>query len=257
MRNWSENPLDLPVVGRSSMDIVKSYSESCSVLSDLWFLRAVMPTVLLALTFILWYHSNRTGEKPKLPLPPGSLGLPMIGETLALVFQGKSFFEDRLKRYGSVYKTHLLGSPMIRVCGPDNVRKVLLSENKLVTVYWPTSVRALLGDGTVSSAIGNLHRTRRRALQKAFGYEALCEYLPVMQKVVKDHIRRWCQEDVVYGYQECKNMTFAVSAETLVGFNMESEKHQSLVKVFDLFVENLFCLPFRLPGLGFSKVTVF
>ncbi|KAK3746956.1 hypothetical protein RRG08_030366 [Elysia crispata] len=260
MRNLSQTYLDLPAVlnpnvgnESTSMDIVKSDSDSWTFLSDLSLLRAVMPTVLVAVSLLAWYYGASLDKKPKLPLPPGSLGLPIIGETLSLMFQGQRFFEDRRERYGSVYKTHLLGSPIIRVCGPDNVRKILLSENKLVTVYWPTSVRALLGDGTVSNAIGNLHRTRRRALQRAFCYEALSEYLPVMQKVVRDHIRRWCLEKVVYGYQECKNMTFAVSAETLVGFNMESEKHKSLVHVFDVFVENLFCLPFQIPGLGFSK----
>ncbi|RUS78442.1 hypothetical protein EGW08_013788 [Elysia chlorotica] len=224
-----------------------------TLLSDLSLLRAVMPTVLLIVSFLAWYHGATSSKKSKLPLPPGSLGLPIIGETLSLVFQGPKFFDGRRERYGSVYKTHLLGSPLIRVSGPDNVRKILLSENKLVTVYWPSSVRALLGEGTVSSAMGNLHRTRRKALQRAFCYEALSEYLPVMQKVVRDHIRRWCLEKVVRGYQECKNMTFAVSAETLAGFDMDSEKYRSLVHVFDVFADNLFCLPYHVPGLGFSK----
>ncbi|GFN93284.1 cytochrome p450 26a1 [Plakobranchus ocellatus] len=261
MENLTRNHLDVFVVhnpvrvGETNSNIIMLESESWTVFTHSLCLRAIMPTVLFGLSFVAWtfYHTSCSGQALKLPLPPGSLGLPIIGETLSLAFQGCKFFDERLQRYGSVYKTHLLGSPVIRVCGPENVKKILLSENNLVSVYWPASVRALLGDGTVSNAFGNLHRTRRRALQKAFSHEALADYVPIMRKVIKDHISIWCSQDIVHGYQECKNMAFAVSAETLVGFNMGIEEHNSSVHLFDVFVDNLFCLPFRFPGLGFAK----
>jgi hypothetical protein len=40
----------------------------------------------------------------QLPLPPGNLGLPILGETPAFLTDGK-FQQKRLDKYGSVFKT--------------------------------------------------------------------------------------------------------------------------------------------------------
>lgn len=55
------------------------------------------------------------------PLPPGSLGLPWIGETLAFVKDSFAFFAERRQKYGPVFKTRLLGEPVVCLTGPDAV----------------------------------------------------------------------------------------------------------------------------------------
>ncbi|CAL1543877.1 unnamed protein product, partial [Lymnaea stagnalis] len=89
---------------------------------------------------------------------------------------GSEFYTSRLRRHGMVYKTHILGLPVVRVVGAANVKKILMNENDLVTAYWPTSVRMLLGHDSVSMSIGELHRTKRRALQRVFNQEAMAHY---------------------------------------------------------------------------------
>lgn len=48
--------------------------------------------------------------KPTLPIPPGTLGLPLIGETLSFL-RDADFVKKRQEKYGSVFKTNILGSP--------------------------------------------------------------------------------------------------------------------------------------------------
>lgn len=64
--------------------------------------------------------------------------------------------------YGTVFKTRLLGRPVIRVSGAENVRTVLLGEHRLVRWQWPQSAHILLGSHTLLGAVGESHRQRRR-----------------------------------------------------------------------------------------------
>lgn len=61
-----------------------------------------------------------------------------------------------------MFKTHLLGRPLIRVTGAENVRKILMGEHHLVSTEWPRSTRMLLGPNTVANSIGDIHRNRRK-----------------------------------------------------------------------------------------------
>lgn len=79
--------------------------------------------------------------------------------------QGSRFHSSRRERYGTVFKTHLLGRPVIRVSGAENVRTILLGEHRLVRSQWPQSAHILLGSHTLLSAVGEPHRQRRKVSQ--------------------------------------------------------------------------------------------
>ncbi|CAG5131819.1 unnamed protein product [Candidula unifasciata] len=203
-----------------------------------------MPAILLIVCCTLWnvYHYSSRGRWPNLLLPPGSMGLPIIGETLLFMCGKKQFFESRFKQHGEVYKTHILGSPII-----------LMNENNLVTVFWPESVRHLLGKGSLTNSVGELHRTKRMALQKAFSHTAMSDYISIMQKVVQTCIKSWCSQEIVFGYQECKNMSFALAVEALLGFSLTPKEQRNLLDVYRVFENNLFSFPRQYPGFGFTK----
>ncbi|KAK7910024.1 hypothetical protein WMY93_014708 [Mugilogobius chulae] len=81
--------------------------------------------------------------------------------------QGSSFHASRRQKYGNVFKTHLLGRPLIRVTGAENIRKVLMGEHTLVTVDWPQSTSTLLGPNSLANSIGDIHRKRRKEMINA------------------------------------------------------------------------------------------
>lgn len=80
--------------------------------------------------------------------------------------QGSRFHSSRRERYGTVFKTHLLGRPVIRVSGAENVRTILLGEHRLVRSQWPQSAHILLGSHTLLGAVGEPHRQRRKVSPK-------------------------------------------------------------------------------------------
>lgn len=76
--------------------------------------------------------------------------------------QGSNFHISRRKRHGNVFKTHLLGKPLVRVTGAENIRRILLGEHSLVSTQWPQSTRILLGPHTLVNSSGELHRLKRK-----------------------------------------------------------------------------------------------
>uniref|UniRef100_A0A8C5X603 Cytochrome P450 family 26 subfamily C member 1 n=1 Tax=Malurus cyaneus samueli TaxID=2593467 RepID=A0A8C5X603_9PASS len=186
-----------------------------------------------------------------LPLPKGSMGWPFFGETLHWLLQGSRFHSSRRERYGNVFKTHLLGRPVVRVTGAENIRKILLGEHTLVSAQWPQSTHIILGSHTLLSSIGDLHRQRRKVI---FSRTALESYLPRIQKVVSWELRGWCMEPgSIAVYSSAKTLTFRIAARILLGLRLEEKQFKELAKTFEQLVENLFSLPLNIPFSGLRK----
>lgn len=81
-----------------------------------------------------------------LPLPEGSLGLPLVGETLSLLSNPDRFGVDRRNRYGDIWKTNILGQQVVMVYGETNVLEIIKQEGRKVESAWPTATKILVGD---------------------------------------------------------------------------------------------------------------
>ncbi|KAF4102087.1 hypothetical protein G5714_016887 [Onychostoma macrolepis] len=188
---------------------------------------AVLPALLLlVVSRLLWeFRWSITRDRTcKLPLPQGSMGWPLVGETFHWLFQGSSFHISRREKHGNVFKTHLLGKPLIRVTGAENIRKILLGEHSLVCTQWPQSTRIILGPNTLVNSVGDLHKRKRKILAKVFCRGALEAYLPRLQDV--------CESCSVCIWRSSKSL---------------------LSKTFEQLMNNLFSLPFDTPISGLRK----
>ena len=59
------------------------------------------------------------------PLPPGTTGLPLLGETLHFLRDPFSFIRERSAQHGPVFKTHLLGRRAAILVGPEATARFL------------------------------------------------------------------------------------------------------------------------------------
>ncbi|CAK6966757.1 hypothetical protein FSCOSCO3_A024182 [Scomber scombrus] len=218
----------------------------------------VLPVLLFLVAVKLWEVYTIRGRDPSCsrPLPPGSMGLPFIGETLQLILQRRKFLQMKRQKYGFVHRTHLFGHPTVRVTGADNVRQILLGEHKLVSVQWPASVRTILGADTLSNVHGALHKTKKKAIMRAFSKEALELYIPVIQEEVRAAVKDWLEKDsCVLVYPEMKRLMFRISMRILLGFEpdqIKTDEHQ-LVEAFEEMIKNLFSLPIDVPFSGLYR----
>lgn len=51
---------------------------------------------------------------------------------------------QRKKLFGDVFKTSVLGEKMAFLCGPEGNKFLFSNENKLVEVWWPSSVEIMM-----------------------------------------------------------------------------------------------------------------
>ena len=61
--------------------------------------------------------TSAPGRTQERPLPPGTHGLPLLGETLEFLRSPHRFADSRIARYGKVYQSLLLGKPTIFLIG--------------------------------------------------------------------------------------------------------------------------------------------
>lgn len=101
------------------------------------------------------------------PTPPGSFGLPWIGETLSFL-RDPNFIEKRQQRYGDLFKIHIFGRPTIIFIGTQANRFLFAKENQYFAATWPYSTRVLLGPASLAMQSGDIHRSRRKILAQAF-----------------------------------------------------------------------------------------
>lgn len=186
------------------------------------------------------------------PLPPGSFGLPLIGETLAFLFD-RDFADKRQARYGAIFKTQLLGRKTVVMMGPEANRFVLSShvEHFSWREGWPGTFRELLGESLFLQE-GEQHRRNRKLLMPAFHGAALEGYLETMVSLAQRYLARWEKLGRFAWFQEMKQLTFEIACVLLIG-SQPGEDVAQLSQWFEELTNGLFMVPLRWRWTPYGK----
>ncbi|TVQ59760.1 MAG: cytochrome P450 [Spirulina sp. DLM2.Bin59] len=157
------------------------------------------------------------------PLPPGSLGLPIVGETISFL-RDRHFAAKRHRRYGPIFKTHLLNRPTVVMMGPEANRFILSThmEHFSWREGWPATFKVLLGRSLFLME-GEEHRRNRKLLMPAFHGPALAHYFTTMDNLCREAIERWVEQGQIHFWGEVKQMTFAIASTLLLGSELGAE----------------------------------
>ncbi|MCC3411012.1 MULTISPECIES: cytochrome P450 [unclassified Microcoleus] len=183
-------------------------------------------------------------------LPPGNLGLPLIGDTLNFL-QDSQFAKKRHQQYGPIFKTSIFGQPTVFVSGSEANLFVLSHENQYFVMSWPPSMKALLGPLSLALQTGSEHQNRRKLLYQAFQPRALAGYIGGMEDITGRYLERWTQMSEFAWYPELRNYTFDVASKLLVGIDAGSET--ALGHYFETWCEGLFSIALDVPWTKFGK----
>ncbi|KAJ9691345.1 hypothetical protein PVL29_013502 [Vitis rotundifolia] len=112
---------------------------------ELLFLSLSLVLLLVTIARTILALKRRAGDSDTTRLPPGSLGWPILGETLEFLNGNpEKFIGDRMKKYSPhIFKTKILGENTVVFCGPDGNKFLFANEQKLTTVFCPHSTQKL------------------------------------------------------------------------------------------------------------------
>lgn len=145
---------------------------------------------LLPLLFLVVARRRRTSER----IPPGSLGIPFIGQSLSLLWAmrantAEKWIADRAQRYGPVSKLSLFGNPTVFIHGQAANRFVFSTAGTKLSNQQTDSVRMILGDRCLLELTGDDHQRIRSALASFLKPDSLKNYVGKMEGEVRMHLQ--------------------------------------------------------------------
>ncbi|XP_074290108.1 abscisic acid 8'-hydroxylase 2-like [Silene latifolia] len=185
-------------------------------------------------------------------LPPGSMGWPYLGETLKLYTENpNSFFSNRLKRYGDIVKTHILGCPCVMISSPEAAKLVLVSKANLFKPTYPPSKEKMIGPEALFFHQGDYHSNLKKLVQASFLPSVLRGAVSQIENIVLDFLPSW-ENNNINTLHEMKKYAFGVAMISVFGDKAESEK-EGIKQLYQCLEKGYNSMPLNFPGTPFSK----
>ncbi|KAL8264001.1 hypothetical protein R6Q59_022131 [Mikania micrantha] len=187
-----------------------------------------------------------------IPLPPGTLGWPYIGETFELYSQNPNvFFTSKVKKYGSIFKTHVLGCRCVMISSPAAAKLVLVTKSHLFKPTFPASKERMIGKQAIFFHQGDYHFKLRRLVLRAFTPESIKNMVSDIESIAIDALHSW-ENRLINTFQEMKTFTFNVALLSILGKD-EVVNREDLKRCYYILEKGYNSMPINLPGTLFHK----
>lgn len=185
------------------------------------------------------------------PLPPGSTGLPLVGETLDFMKDPFGFVEQRIAKHGPVFRTSVLGRPTVVLAGPEAAARFV--DERLIerAGSMPFNVREIFAGVSLPLLDGEAHRTRKRLVMHAFGRDALAAYLPAIQARVEATLAAWTTRPEVRGIDALKRLAIEIIATDFLSLD-PGPASDELVELYRQLLAGATALPVPVPGTTYA-----
>ncbi|KAF2297737.1 hypothetical protein GH714_002494 [Hevea brasiliensis] len=180
---------------------------------------------LVIISFTHWVYRWRN-PRCNGKLPPGSMGLPLLGETIQFFSPNTSsdippYVKERMKRYGPIFRTNLVGRPVVASTDPDL--------NYFIFQQRDSCFRAGI----------------QRRSQKSLDVKILKKMLPEVQQAASKRLQLWSHQDTI----ELKEAT---ASQKLISYDKENSS-ENLRDNFVAFMQGLISFPLEMPGTAYHK----
>ncbi|KAJ8632327.1 hypothetical protein MRB53_025663 [Persea americana] len=191
-------------------------------------------------------------------LPPGSMGLPLLGETLQFFEPNTSsdippFVKRRMGRYGPLFRTSLVGRPVIVSTDPELNHFIFQQEGRLFQSWYPDTFTAIFGRQNVGSLHGFMYKYLKNMVLNLFGPESLKEkLLPQVEQTAHRNLSSWAMQPSIELKEATATMIFDLTAKKLISYD-PSKSSENLRENFVAFIQGLISFPLDLPGTAYHK----
>ncbi|OMO90110.1 Cytochrome P450 [Corchorus olitorius] len=235
------------------MELLIGLAEPFSVFK-LEYISIILATIIAVLGCFKFIVSPILVKK----LPPGSFGLPLIGESISFVRAQKQdrtpeWILSRINKYGPVFKTSILGSKMVIMTGQAGNRFVFSGGDNGISGNQPTSVVRVLGKNSLFEMSGSRHKLIRGAIANFVKPESIQRFVAKMDSLVQQQLFKELHgKDSVKIAPLMKKITFNVICSIFFGLPDGKEKDQ-LLEDFTLTLKGVWAIPLDFPGTALHR----
>ncbi|KAA3488026.1 cytochrome P450 85A-like [Gossypium australe] len=215
---------------------------------------AVLVVVILAclgvsicLALLKWNEIKYSRRKG---LPPGTMGWPVLGETTEFLKHGPNFMKKQRAKYGSLFKTHILGCPTVVSMDPELNRYILMNEGKGLVPGYPQSMLDILGKRNIAAVHGAAHKRIRGSLLSLIGPHVIKdELLPKIGNFMTSFLENWNGKTIdIQG--TTNEMALLISFKQIVE-KAPSSLYEIFKPEFDKLLVGTISLPINMPGTSY------
>ncbi|GMY28378.1 cytochrome P450 85A1 [Fagus crenata] len=202
----------------------------------------------------LWYHSQGSTYS----IPPGTCGLPLIGETLqfmASINSGKGFYDFvriRGLRYGNCFRTNLFGETHVFVSSTESAKAILNNELGKFTKRYIRSIAELVGDQSILCASYQHHKMIRSHLANLFSTNSISMFIKQFDKLMVETLSGWEHGSTVVIHDEALKITCKAICKMLISLESGPELEMLQNEVAQV-CKAMLAFPLRLPWTRFYK----
>ncbi|KAE9452150.1 hypothetical protein C3L33_15950, partial [Rhododendron williamsianum] len=226
----------------------------------MWSVVALCLVAVVTIFITHWVHNWRNPKCSNGVLPPGSMGLPIIGETLHLLIPSRSldlhpFIKKRIQRYGPLFRTSLAGRPVIISTDPEVNNYIFSQEGRSVELWYLDTFAKLFNmDGeSKTTGFGAVHRYVRSILLNHFGTESLKgKLLLQIEQMIQTTLRSWSTQESIELKDAVGTMVFDFTAKHMIGYDPKTSPDK-LRENYANILQGLMSFPLNIPGTAFHK----
>ncbi|CAO2034615.1 unnamed protein product [Urochloa humidicola] len=214
-------------------------------------------TLAMVMAFTMWAY-RWSHPKANGRLPPGSLGLPLLGETLQFFASNPThdvspFVKKRLDRYGNIFKTSIVGRSVVVSADPDLNYYVFQQEGKLFESWYPDTFTEIFGRDNVGSLHGFMYKYLKTLVLRLYGQENLkAVLLSETDYAYSASLASWASRPSVELKDAISTMIFDLTAKKLISYE-PSASSENLRKNFVAFIRGLISFPVDIPGTAYHE----
>ncbi|KAL5217832.1 hypothetical protein ABZP36_018516 [Zizania latifolia] len=212
---------------------------------------AVVAVVVVVSSLLLRWNEVRYNRKRG--LPPGTMGWPLFGETTEFLKQGPSFMKARRVRYGSLFRTHILGCPTVVCMDPELNRRALAGDGRGFVPGYPQSMLDILGRNNIAAVQGQLHRALRGAMLALVRPAMIrSSLLPKIDDFMRSHLAGWAAAGLVDIQAKTKEMALLSALRQIAGVSAGPVSDALKAELYTLVLGTI-SLPINLPGTNYYQ----
>ncbi|KAI3844111.1 hypothetical protein MKW92_023153 [Papaver armeniacum] len=217
---------------------------------------SVIAFAIISLTHYVhkWRNPTCKGQ-----LPPGSMGFPIIGETIQLLVPSKSidmpyFIRKRIARYGPIFRTSLVGQRVVISSDPEFNYFIFQQEGKMVEFWYMDTFEAVHGDANSRAInIAHIHKYIRNLTLSYFGTEVLKEKLiSKVEILANQYLQDWSTKSSIEVKDSIAMMMVDYVCKELFNYTPSADS-KDIAKVATSFLKGIMCIPLNVPGTAFHK----